>query len=98
VKVGSRLRETSEQGVYVLVGVLSVATLYLVGFILKNTDRVQVDFVLFSATASLIWVILISLVLGIAGGIALAVLTRRAREGDPAADPSPPLLDVREDP
>jgi uncharacterized integral membrane protein len=91
VKLGSRLRETSEQGVYVLVGVLSVATLYLVGFILKNTDHVQVDFVLFSATASLIWVILISLVLGIAGGLALSVLARRARDAPPGDDHAPVL-------
>ena len=89
MRLGSRLRETSEQGVYVLVGVLSVATLYLVGFILKNTDHVQVDFVLFSATASLIWVILISLVLGIAGGIALSALARRARETPPRDDHLP---------
>jgi uncharacterized integral membrane protein len=68
-----------EQSLYILVGVLAVALLYVVGFVVANSHRVNVDFVLFSASASLIWVILISLVLGGVCGFALARLGQRRR-------------------
>jgi hypothetical protein len=48
---------------------------------------VNVDFVLFSASASLIWVILISLALGGVCGFALARLGARRRAGDRPPQP-----------
>jgi uncharacterized integral membrane protein len=78
----ARLRDAPEQRVYVLVGILAVIALYLVGFVASNTKSVKVSFVLFSTSASLIWVILISLILGVVAGVALTGLVRRRRAAE----------------
>ena len=77
----ARLRNAPEQGVYVVVGVLAVVVLFLVGFIVKNDRPARVDFVLFSTATSLIWVILISLLLGLVAGVLLARLGPTSRRG-----------------
>ncbi len=75
MKLPSRLEGRPEQSIYVIVGVLAVVVLFLVGFVVKNDRSVRVDFVVFSAGSSLIWVILISLVLGVVVGVLLATLS-----------------------
>jgi uncharacterized integral membrane protein len=80
MRLPGRLEGRPEQSLYILVGVLAVVLLYVVGFVVANSHRVSVDFVLFSASASLIWVILISLALGGVCGFALARLGVRRRE------------------
>lgn len=57
----------------VLIGV------YLIAFILENRKHVSVHFVFFTATVSLIWLIVIGLVIGALGGALLAQLQRRRR-------------------
>lgn len=62
--------------------ILTIAGLGLVGlflllFVLLNTGRVEVNFVFFSADVSLIWVILLSLVLGMLASPLLLRLARR---------------------
>jgi uncharacterized integral membrane protein len=60
-----------------LVG-LGLIGLYLLLFIILNANDVQVSFVFFSADVSLIWVILLSVVLGaIAGPLLMRLLRRR---------------------
>jgi uncharacterized integral membrane protein len=99
VKRRSRLAGRPEQGIYVVVGVLAVVVLFLVGFVVKNDRSVRVDFVVFSAGSSLIWVILISLFLGIVVGILLATLSplgrsrRRTSTPGPVAPARPPRSD-----
>ncbi len=80
MRLPGRLEGRPEQSLYVLVGVLAVVLLYIVGFVVANSHSVSVDFVLFSASASLIWVILISLVLGGVLGFALARIGVRRRD------------------
>jgi uncharacterized integral membrane protein len=75
VRLLHRFRDRPEQGIYLAIGVLAVVVLFLVGFVVKNDRHVRVDFVVFSASSSLIWVILISLFLGIVAGILLATLS-----------------------
>jgi uncharacterized integral membrane protein len=86
MRLPGRLEGRPEQGLYVLVGVLAVVLLYIVGFVVANSRSVSVDFVLFSASASLIWVILISLALGGVLGFALARLGARRRAGSKTPD------------
>jgi uncharacterized integral membrane protein len=62
----------------VLVGFLLLA-LYVIAFVVKNDDRIRIDFVLFSASVSLIWVMVFVFALGFLGGVLLSQLYRRRR-------------------
>jgi uncharacterized integral membrane protein len=89
VKLPSRLEGRPEQGIYVIVGILAVVVLFLVGFVVKNDRSVRVDFVLFSASSSLIWVILISLFLGVLAGVLLDRLSPLGRGRRRTSVPGP---------
>ena len=56
---------------------LGVVGLLVLLFVLLNTGRVEVSFVFFSADVSLIWVILLSVALGMIAGPLLMRLARR---------------------
>lgn len=64
-----------------VVGGLAAVFLYLVAFVAKNDDEVEIDFVFFSAHAGLIWLLLIGVGAGLAAGLVLSQLYRR-RRGD----------------
>jgi uncharacterized integral membrane protein len=55
----------------VLIGV------YVLAFIIENSKKVHLHFVLFTATVSLIWLILLNVAIGILGGVLLSQLYRR---------------------
>jgi uncharacterized integral membrane protein len=59
--------------------VLIAIVAYAVAFVLENHKQVKVHFVFASARVSLIWVILLSLALGMIGGRLLPRLYRRRR-------------------
>jgi uncharacterized integral membrane protein len=69
----------------VLVGLFLLAV-YLIAFIVKNDDRIQIDFVLFKSTVSLIWEIVFVLALGLLGGVLLSQIYRR-RSGRERREP-----------
>jgi uncharacterized integral membrane protein len=62
----------------VLVG-LTLLAIYVIAFVVRNDDRIDIDFVLFKATVSLIWEIIFILALGVLGGVLLSQLYRRRR-------------------
>jgi uncharacterized integral membrane protein len=62
----------------VIVGLFLIAV-YLIAFVVKNDDRIEIDFVLFKSTVSLIWEIVFILALGVLGGVLLSQLYRRRR-------------------
>lgn len=62
----------------VTVGLFLIA-IYVIAFIVRNDDRIEIDFVLFSATVSLIWEIVFILALGMLGGVLLSQVYRRRR-------------------
>jgi uncharacterized integral membrane protein len=71
----------------VIVGLFLIA-IYLIAFVVKNDDRIEIDFVLFKATISLIWVIVFVLALGVLSGVLLSQIYRRRRgneRGEPRA-------------
>jgi len=51
----------------------------VIAFVVKNDDRIKIDFVLFSASVSLIWVMVFVFALGFLGGVLLSQLYRRRR-------------------
>jgi uncharacterized integral membrane protein len=50
---------------------------YVIAFVVENAKKVSLHFVLFTARVSLIWLILLSLAIGFAGGILASQLYRR---------------------
>jgi uncharacterized integral membrane protein len=57
---------------------LLLATIaYVVAFVLENRRQVHLHFVLATSRVSLIWLILLSLALGLIGGVLLSQLYRR---------------------
>jgi uncharacterized integral membrane protein len=69
----------------VLVG-STILAIYVIAFIVKNDDQIEIDFVLFKATVSLIWAMVFVLALGLLGGVVFSQLYRRRRElrGEPS--------------
>jgi uncharacterized integral membrane protein len=70
-------RETFQPKLWLVVVGLVLIGAYIVAFIAENNKRVTVHFVLFSAHTSVIWVILLTLAIGLAVGLLLSQLVRR---------------------
>jgi uncharacterized integral membrane protein len=75
--IDSETRETFQPRLWLSVVGLVLIGAYVVAFIAENNKRVTVHFVLFSAETSVIWVILLTLAIGIVGGLLLSQLARR---------------------
>ena len=88
-----RIRDLPDQGLYGVIGVLAVAALYVIGFVIKNSKNVSVDFVLFSAGVPLITLMVVMLLLRRAarsGADARAGAARRTAPRCTALPRSPP--------
>ena len=68
-----------ESGLALKLIVLIALVAYLIAFVLENRKQVHVHFVVATASVSLVWLILLSLALGVVAGILLAQLERRRR-------------------
>jgi uncharacterized integral membrane protein len=73
-----RVREWQPR-LYLKLLVLLATLAYAVAFVLENRKQVAVHFVLGTARVSLIWLILLSIGLGLLGGVLLSQLYRRRR-------------------
>jgi uncharacterized integral membrane protein len=73
----SETRETFQPRLWLVVGGLALLMAYVVAFIAQNNKSVTVHFVLTSAKTSVIWLILLSLAIGLIGGVLLSQLERR---------------------
>ena len=73
------LQENWQPRLYGRLIVLGLLAAYAIAFVLENRKHVHVHFVFFTASVSLVWLILLSLALGLIGGILLAQLERRRR-------------------
>jgi uncharacterized integral membrane protein len=71
-----QLREWQPRFWAKLIGLLAIA-IYVIAFVLENRRKVHLHFVLFTATVSQIWLILLSLGIGLLGGALLSQLYRR---------------------
>jgi uncharacterized integral membrane protein len=61
-----------------IIGLAAIA-LYLVAFIYKNSGKVTLHFIFFSAHVGLIWLLLLGFVLGLVVGVLLSQLYGRRR-------------------
>ena len=68
---------------------------YLIAFVAGNDKEASVDFVFGQARTSLIWVILLSLLAGLVGGVLLSQLHRRrqARRSEASVETPSPISD-----
>jgi uncharacterized integral membrane protein len=64
-------------GMYVAVGIVIAAGVYLILLIAQNSRHVEVDYIFGSAHARLIWLIMVSALIGWLGGLATSYLVRR---------------------
>jgi uncharacterized integral membrane protein len=60
----------------ILIGLVLIVA-WLIAFIVKNSDPIKIDFVLFATHTSLIWLIILLLAIGFLGGVLLSQLYRR---------------------
>ena len=70
-------RETFQPRLWFIVAGLALIAAFIVAFVAENNKSVTVHFVFFSAHTSVIWVILLSLAIGLVGGVLLSQLERR---------------------
>jgi len=80
VRPGKRtaaLDERYQARLWLVLGALGLLVAYVLYFVLANDDEVSVDFLFFDATTGLIWVILLSLAIGLVAGLLLSQLYRR---------------------
>jgi uncharacterized integral membrane protein len=75
----ARIDEHWQPRLYARWILLALVVAYAIAFILENGRHINVHFVFHTTSVSLIWVILLSLALGLVGGILLAQLDRRRR-------------------
>ena len=79
---------------WITLGVLILIAGYLIAFVAGNDEEASVDFVFGTATTSLIWVILLSLLAGLVGGVLLSQLHgRRQRRRERAIETPSAMAD-----
>ena len=76
---GDRLEREWQTKLWLRVLVLAAVGAYALWFVLANRKQVDVHFVFFTASVSLIWLVLLSIGLGLVGGMLLSQLYRRRR-------------------
>lgn len=82
-----RFDESHQPRLLVIIGALVLLAAFVIYFVVANDDDVSVDFLFFEATTGLIWVILLSLAIGIVAGVLLSQVYRRrsARSAMPSS-------------
>jgi uncharacterized integral membrane protein len=75
----AELQENWQPKLYLRLVLLLLLVAYVIAFVLENRKSVHLHFVFATASVSLVWLILLSLVIGLVGGILLAQLERRRR-------------------
>jgi uncharacterized integral membrane protein len=78
--VESREREFErdwQPRLWLRVAALVLLAAYVIAFVAANDDDASVNFIFWEATTSLIWVILLSLLVGLVGGVLLSQLHNR---------------------
>ena len=70
---------------WITLGLLILIGAYLIAFIAGNNGKTSINFIFGEATTSLIWVIILSAIAGLIGGMLLSQLHRRRQDRAGAA-------------
>ncbi len=71
---------------YLRLVILFLAIAYAIAFVIKNNDDTSIDFVFSTTKVSLIWMVLLTLVIGLVGGVLLSQLHRHRKQLRQARD------------
>jgi uncharacterized integral membrane protein len=71
---------------YLRLAILSLAIAYAIAFVIKNNNDTSIDFVFSTTKVSLIWMVLLTLVIGLIGGVLLSQLHRHRKQLRQARD------------
>lgn len=74
-----QIRETWQPKLWAVLIGLALIVAYVIAFVVENAKRTSIRFVFATAHTRLIWVILLSLAIGLVGGVLLSQLYRRHR-------------------
>jgi uncharacterized integral membrane protein len=74
-----QLQENWQPKLYLRLIILAALIAYVIAFVLENRKSVHMHFVVATASVSLIWVLLLTLAIGLLVGILSAQLDRRRR-------------------
>jgi uncharacterized integral membrane protein len=73
---------------------IALAIAYLVAFVIENNHQTTVHFVLGTTAVSLIWLILLSLAIGLGGGVLISQLYGRRHRGKERSEPPDAVPDL----
>jgi uncharacterized integral membrane protein len=76
-------RERGEWRLWVALGILALVVAYVIAFIIENSKKVTIHWVFGSSHSSVIWLIVVNLLIGVAAGLLISQLYRRGRRGHP---------------
>ena len=79
-QIDAETREEFQPRLWAVVAGLALIVVYVIAFIAENTKRVSIRFVLFTAHTSVIWLVVLSLAIGLVAGLLLSQLERRRRK------------------
>ena len=84
---GRRRERRDWQGrLYLRLALLSLAIAYAIAFVIKNNNDTSIDFVFSKTRVSLIWMVLLTLLIGLVGGVLLSQLHRHRKQLRQARD------------
>jgi uncharacterized integral membrane protein len=70
---------TFQPWLYLKIGLLLIVIAYAIGFVVKNTRQIKIDFVFGDANVRVIWTILLLLAIGMVSGMLISQLYRHRR-------------------
>ena len=70
---------TFQPWLYIKVGLLLIVIAYAIGFVVKNTRQIKIDFVFTDANVRVIWTLLLLLAIGVVSGMLISQLYRHRR-------------------
>jgi uncharacterized integral membrane protein len=74
-------RERSEWKLWAALGLLALVVAYVIAFIVENSRKVTIHWIFGSSNSSVIWLIVVNLLIGVAAGLLISQLYRRRRGG-----------------
>jgi uncharacterized integral membrane protein len=83
-----------EWRLWLALGLLALVVAYIIAFVIENSKRVTIHWVFGSSHSSVIWLIVVNLLIGLAAGLLISSLYRRRGHRKPVQDGREPADSV----